>query len=100
MRRTITFWTAALVLTCATVWSRPDQQQNPSQQAQPESSSQGRKQAPPQDSLAAAARKARERKKEAPKGTKVFTNDNIPMIGGISSVGEEEEPKTEEKPGQ
>ena len=104
MLRTITFWAAALVLTCATAWSRQDQQQNQSQQqpqqAQQESSSQGRKQVPRQDSLAAAARKAREQKKEAPKSAKVFTNDNIPTAGGISSVGEEEEPKTEEKPGQ
>jgi len=41
----------------------------------------------PQDSLAAAARKARAQKKEAPKTTKVFTNDNLPATGGISSVG-------------
>jgi chromosome segregation ATPase len=41
----------------------------------------------PQDSLAEAARRAREQKKEAPKAAKVFTNDNIPTQGGISAVG-------------
>src|SRR5215469_177484 len=104
MRRTITFWAAALLLTCAAVWSRQDPQQNQSQHqsqpAQQESSSQGGKPVPRPDSLAAAARQAREQKKEAPKNAKVFTNDNIPTTGGISSVGEEEEPKTGEKPGQ
>ncbi len=40
------------------------------------------------DSLVAAARRAREEKKEQPKPAKVFTNDNVPTAGGISSVGE------------
>jgi hypothetical protein len=40
-----------------------------------------------QDSLAEAARKARERHKEEQKTPRVFTNDNIPTSGGISSVG-------------
>jgi hypothetical protein len=40
----------------------------------------------PQDSLAEAARKAREQKKLAAKPGKVFTNDNIPTSGGISSA--------------
>lgn len=40
-----------------------------------------------QDSLAEAARKTREQKKEAPKAAKVFTNDNIPTAGGVSTVG-------------
>lgn len=43
--------------------------------------------APQQDSLAAAARKAREQKKDAPKATKVFDNDNIPTSGGVNTVG-------------
>jgi hypothetical protein len=43
-----------------------------------------------QDSIAAAARKAREQKKELPHPTvKVFTNDDLPTGGGISTVGEE-----------
>ncbi len=37
-------------------------------------------------SVAEAARKARERKKSAPKAAKVFTNDNIPAIAGDVSV--------------
>lgn len=43
--------------------------------------------APAQDSLAEAARKARERRKEESKTPRVFTNENIPTSGGISSVG-------------
>jgi hypothetical protein len=40
-----------------------------------------------EDSLAAAARKARDQKKEAPKAAKVFDNDSIPTTGGVSTVG-------------
>jgi hypothetical protein len=43
---------------------------------------------PAPDSLAEAARKARQEKKDAPKTPKVFTNENIPNQGGISSVGQ------------
>lgn len=43
--------------------------------------------APQQDSLAEAARKAREQKKETPKAAKVFDNDNIPTTGGVNTVG-------------
>ena len=43
--------------------------------------------AAPQDSLAEAARRAREQKMEAPKAARVITNDNIPTEGGISAVG-------------
>ncbi|MGD0956742.1 MAG: hypothetical protein ABR953_07905 [Candidatus Acidiferrales bacterium] len=42
--------------------------------------------APQQDSLAEAARKAREQRKESAKAAKVFTNDNLPTEG-ISTVG-------------
>ena len=93
---------AIMFLVSAPAWGRQEQQQGQSQQAQQQGAAQDKKQAQvsQQDPLAAAARKAREQKKEAPKSTKVFTNDNIPTTGGISSVGEEEEPKKEEKPGQ
>ena len=39
-----------------------------------------------EDALAAAARKAREQKKESAKSPKVFTNDNIPSTGGVSTL--------------
>jgi hypothetical protein len=45
--------------------------------------------APQQESLAEAARKAREAKKDETKPVKVFTNDNLPGAGGISTVGKE-----------
>jgi hypothetical protein len=38
-------------------------------------------------SVADAARKAREQKKNEPKTAKVFTNDNIPTSGAVSTVG-------------
>src|SRR5580704_18545968 len=41
----------------------------------------------PVDPLAAAARKAREQKKDQPKPARVFDNDNIPTHGGVSAVG-------------
>lgn len=41
----------------------------------------------PGQSVADAARKAREQKKEAPKAVKVFTNDNIPGAGSVSVIG-------------
>jgi hypothetical protein len=43
--------------------------------------------APQQESLAEAARKSREAKKDANKPPTVFTNDNLPTTGGISTVG-------------
>jgi len=62
-----------------------------SQQKDPEPSPQDQTQAGPvaPDSLAEAARKAREQKKEAPKSSKTFTNDNLPSEGGISTVGDQ-----------
>ena len=45
------------------------------------------------DSLAAASRKARDQKKDAPKkSAKVYTNDDMPTAGGISTVGGEAPP--------
>lgn len=44
--------------------------------------------APQQESVAEAARKAREQKKKQPKSTKVITNDDIAgMSGGVSVIG-------------
>jgi len=51
--------------------------------------------AAPQESLAEAARRAREQKKDTPTQAKVFTNDNIPKDGGISAVGSEPAPPPE-----
>ncbi|MGA8222911.1 MAG: hypothetical protein WB780_14765 [Candidatus Acidiferrales bacterium] len=64
------------------------QQQSPAPQAQ----SQTNPQAPPaqpleEAPLAAAARRAREQKKDSSKPAKVFDNDNIPTTGGVSTVG-------------
>lgn len=83
----------ALVVVPARSWcQQQDQQKDQTQQAQQSSpAAQGQTQVAPaaqDDSLAAAARRAREQRKETPKASKVFTNDNIPTQGGVSTVGE------------
>jgi len=84
MRRTVWLVAAALLAIPASTWSQQtDQQAAPSSQSQAQAAS-----APQQDSLAEAARKAREQKKDAPKSAKTITNDDIPTQGGISTVGE------------
>ena len=51
-----------------------------------------------QESVAEAARKAREKKKESAKPVRVFTNDNLPSSGGrVSVIGEARAPKTEDE---
>jgi len=69
--------------------SPQNQQQSTAQPAPPaQAPAQAPEAVPAQkDSLAAAARRAREEKKEQSKA-KVFTNENLPTVGGISSVGE------------
>lgn len=84
MRRILWLATAAFFVLPASGWCQQAQQQGQAQTP-----------APQQESLADAARRAREQKKEAPKAAKVFTNDNLPTAGGISSVGQA---PAEEKP--
>ena len=43
--------------------------------------------APQQESVAEAARKAREQKKTQPKHAKVLTNDDLSAMGGVSVIG-------------
>ncbi len=65
----------------------------PQQAPSAQSGAQASQSAPAQqESLADAARRSREQKKETPKQAKVFTNDNIPTQGGISAVGAEPAP--------
>jgi chromosome segregation ATPase len=97
MRKDLSFAVAAAVLLFLPASGFAYQQNQPPQNqqqsaAQPASPAQSAAQTPQavpaqKDSLAAAARRAREEKKEQPKA-KVFTNDNLPTVGGISSVGE------------
>jgi chromosome segregation ATPase len=75
-------------------------QQDANSSQQPSGSqgaTQASSQAPPaqQESLADAARRTREQKKDTPKQAKVFNNDNIPKQGGISAVGQEPAPAAE-----
>jgi hypothetical protein len=90
MRRSMLV-SAALLLLAALASGGQDQPKQSPQGGQQSSAQQTESQssapAGQQDSLAEAARKARAQKKDAPKATKVFTNDNIPTAGGLSSVG-------------
>src|SRR5271156_5213282 len=88
--------TAMFLVAGSAFAQQQSQPQNGAQQssASPSPSASGQaasqtSQAPPvqQDSLAAAARRSREQKKDQPKPAKVITNENIPTQGGISAVG-------------
>jgi len=97
MRRAL--WLAAIAAIAAFPPSGHCQQQDPAKSpSQDSTAAQGGAQAAQtspqasasqQESLAEAARRAREQKKDTPKQAKVITNDNIPKEGGISAVGEE-----------
>jgi hypothetical protein len=82
-----TWWLCATVLVFAASSLIPVQAQQQDQTSSQTSQTDASAEAPQQDSLAEAARKAREQKKEAPKAVKVFTNDNLPTEGGISTAG-------------
>jgi hypothetical protein len=98
MRKHLSFGLAAvaLLLVPTSGFAYPQSQSQQSQQpssAQPPPAAQPAAQtlqtAPAQtDSLVAAARRTREEKKDQSKPAKVFTNENLPDVGGISSVGE------------
>jgi|HubBroStandDraft_6_1064221.scaffolds.fasta_scaffold00110_43 hypothetical protein len=90
MRKAAWFAAAAamFVLPAGGVFAQDAKPQPDPQTAQASSASPVPSQAPSQeDSIAAAARKARDQKKEAPKAAKVFDNDSIPTTGGVSTVG-------------
>lgn len=94
---------AALLLAPAPALAQQKSQQPSSgESAQAESSSQTSQSAASaqEDPLVMAARKAREQRKNAPKAVKVFTNDNLPTQGGISSVGQEVAAPAPEKKGE
>ncbi|HEX4076445.1 MAG TPA: hypothetical protein VHX49_13675 [Candidatus Acidoferrales bacterium] len=85
MRRTLRVCAAVLVFAAGGWIARAQQDQTSSQASQTAAPTPAA--APQQDSLAEAARKAREQKKDAPKAAKVFTNDDIPTQGAVSTVG-------------
>jgi small-conductance mechanosensitive channel len=93
MRRTLWLAAAAAIAIFPAMGrcQQQDQAAKPSQQSSDsQSASSAVQQAPAQqESLADAARRTREQKKDTPKQAKVFTNDNIPTKGGISAVGAE-----------
>jgi chromosome segregation ATPase len=72
---------AAIILP-ATTWCQQNQSTDTASTPQTIALGPGQTSASQQDSLGAAARKAREDKKEAAKSVKVFTNDDIPSTGG------------------
>ena len=86
MRRTL--WLSAAVFVFAASGAIRAQAQPQNQTSSQTSQSTAPAAAPQQDPLAEAARKAREQKKDAPKAAKVFTNDDIPTQGAVSTVGQ------------
>lgn len=77
-------WTLIILLVTPLGAISARQQQAPSPATQPQQ----------QDSVAAAARHAREQKKDQPKPQKVWDNDSIPELGPVSVVGNEEKATT------
>ncbi len=89
-----TTWLALAALSAIPAAVAAQDNSHPSAAAQSSQSSQASQNnaAGQQDPLAEAARKAREREKNAPKSVKVFDNDNLPTTGGISTVGKNSAP--------
>lgn len=118
MRKSLPLFATAIMILLGSAWSGQSaaQGQQSSDAAPNKSQEQGKKpdskktdadaQADavtevPQDSLAAAARRAKEQKKAAPKSAKVFTNDDIPASVDVSTTGDKSGISTaraEEKP--
>jgi hypothetical protein len=87
-RKTFLIPAAATLFACASVHAQAQQQQQapPPQQTSSASATQ---------SVADAARQAKAQKGDTtPAKPRVFTNDNIPTTGGISTVGESSAPST------
>jgi chromosome segregation ATPase len=102
MRQTSWLALAALFIAPAAIAAQGKSQQSvtaPNSTSAPASQTAGSSasSAQQEDPLAAAARKAREERKNAPKAVKVFDNDNLPTAGGISMVGEASAPEKSEK---
>ncbi len=76
--------------------SQQSSTQKPDAQAKPSAQSSDSAAAKP-DPIVAAARRAREEKKDQAKPAKVFTNDNLPTTGGVSAVGETSAPAGADK---
>jgi hypothetical protein len=91
-------WVAVLLLAsppCLAAAQQPAQAQPSQKQSQTQEDSRAE-----QDPLAAAARRAREQKKEQPRAAKVWDNDNLPKTPGtISVVGEGSASENTEKAG-
>lgn len=85
MRRDHLLATLASIFVFSAVASCQQSGQNSSQNQGQDQAAQAP--APQPDSLADAARRARAQKKEEPKTTKVFTNENIPSSASISTGG-------------
>jgi hypothetical protein len=78
----ITLVGATIIILPATAWCQQNQSTDTGSTPQTITLGPGQTSASQQDSLGAAARKAREDKKEAAKSVRVFTNDDIPSTGG------------------
>jgi len=88
MRRTSWLWAAVLVFAASGLIRT---QAQPQDQASSQPSQNTASSGSAQDPLVEAARKARAQKKDAPKAAKVYTNDDIPSQGAVSTVGASDE---------
>lgn len=93
MRKTASIAAAVLFFAVSQISAKPQSTQSQSQtQAQSQTQTQSQTQAQPakplakKESVAEAARKAREAAKDAPKATKVFDDDNIGSVSGTINV--------------
>jgi hypothetical protein len=87
MRKFVWLIAAAVLVLPAKTWSQQNDQ-NSAPPAQSQDTARQDATPAPADSLADAARKAREQKKDSAAAPKTFTNDNLPTQGGISTVGD------------
>jgi len=86
MRKTLWLCAAVVVFAASGVIRAQGQQQDQTSSQASQTTAASTAPAQP-DPLVEAARKAREQKKDAPKAAKVFTNDDLPTNGGVSTVG-------------
>lgn len=104
MRERLSLLAAAILVAATAGWCFPKpvqattasqsqaQSQDQSSKSAQSNSNQAEASAKKEDPLVEAARKAREQKKSEPKAAKVFTNDDLPTQGGLSTVGQASAP--------
>ncbi|HWG59526.1 MAG TPA: hypothetical protein VN661_10825 [Candidatus Acidoferrales bacterium] len=91
MRKKLPLIPAAILAVAVAAWCAPTPPQAQDQSQAQQSTAQKQQK---EDSLVEAARRAREQKKTESKPSRVFTNDDIPTQGGVSTVGQAAAPQS------